>query len=73
MRRALYWFRRAIALSGGDDGDASLEIAKLYAREGNRKSAVNHLRRTLKSQHGTESSAEEAERLLRKLKKASRK
>lgn len=32
--RALYWFERALKLNGGDDGEASFEIAKLYLGEG---------------------------------------
>lgn len=66
--RALYWFNRAIALSGGDDGNATLEIAKLYLFQRQDKvAAKSYLRAVLKSYYVTEDGKDEARTLLKQL------
>ena len=66
--RAMYWFNRAIALHGGDDGDASLEIAKIYLLHRQDKVAAERcLRFVLKSNYVTEDGREQARTLLKKL------
>ena len=67
LRRALSWFRRALKM--GDDG-ANLSIAKLYVRrDRNSNRAVACLEQVCRSNRVTEVDAEEAARLLKKLKK----
>lgn len=67
-KKALMWFRRAVRLG---DGDANLEIAKLYLREKKGTArAIPYLRRTIKSVSGTEvteDSRQEAKRLVKQL------
>jgi TPR repeat protein len=71
LRQALSWFERAVKL---DDGDANLEIARIYLRKGNEIKAVRYLRQTLKAKADdvTEGSKDEARRILRQLTKATR-
>ena len=65
LQRALYWFQRAVAL--GDD-DANLEIARIYlCKEDDRRKAIPYLQRVCRSQMVTESSKEEAQRLLKEV------
>jgi len=66
LLRALAWFRKAVALG---NSDAHLEIAKIYLRRGDKKSAMYHLKRTLTATPNkvTEDSREDAGRLLRGL------
>ena len=64
-KRALYWFERAIRMSDGDDGEASLEIAKLYLRKEPRKAAL-FLKRVCKSKFVTQDAVQEAQRLLKR-------
>ncbi|MBI1740725.1 MAG: sel1 repeat family protein [Acidobacteriales bacterium] len=65
FRRALYWFERAIQMNGGDDGEASLEIAKLYLGEDQDPGkAAFFLRGVCKSKNVTQAAVEEARRLL---------
>lgn len=63
-RESLAWFRRA-ASSG--DGDADLEIAKVYLRGGNRARARLHLGKVRRSAVATGGSKEEAALLLKAL------
>lgn len=68
--KALMWFKRAVKLG---DGDANLEIAKLYLREKRYyQKAIPYLVRTIKAASGTEvteNSRREARRILKKLDK----
>lgn len=70
FERARFWFLKAYK-SG--DGDAALELAKLYLSS-KKKSRIVHakkyLRLTLKSKCVTEASIEEANGMLKKLAKA---
>jgi TPR repeat protein len=66
-QRALSWFQRAVKL--GND-DSNLEIAKHYLRNANDpQKAIPYLKRVCQSDHVTEASAEEAKRLLKRVKK----
>ena len=66
LRRALAWFERAVKLK---DGDANLEIAKIYLQRNDRTRAVRYLKQFCKAkpEDVTEASKEEAEKLLRRL------
>jgi TPR repeat protein len=64
-RRALHWFERAIKMSGGDDGEANLEIAKLYLQKEPRKATL-FLKKACKSKFVTQDAVEEARRLLKR-------
>jgi TPR repeat protein len=67
LERALYWFQRAKTLRGGDDGDADLEIAKLYLRNSRDvRKAILHLKRVCRSKFVTQDGVEQARRLLRR-------
>jgi len=62
-RRALFWFQRAVQM--GDD-DANLEIAKHYLQSGrNPRQAIPFLEKVRRSAKVSESSVDEAERLLK--------
>ncbi len=68
FERALYWFRRAIALNKGDDGDASLEIAKIYLyQQLDSKAAKANLKKVRQSKNVTDDSVEKANRILRQI------
>lgn len=68
VKRALYWFQRAVKMG---DGDANLEIAKIYlCSDASSKRAVRYLNMTLRADHVTEDSKEQARRLLRNLKRS---
>jgi TPR repeat protein len=63
--RALFWFRRALALG---DIDANLEIARIHLKTRLSKArAVPYLLRVLKSGSVTQASKEDAGRMLREL------
>jgi TPR repeat protein len=66
LKQALKWFERAVSLG---DGDANLEIAKIYLCAKERDKATHFLKETLKADPDdvTEGSLEEAERLLKEL------
>jgi hypothetical protein len=64
LKRALAWFERAAKLQ---DGDANLEIAKIYLARNDKRNAVRYLRETRKAESLTEASEEEAEKLLKQL------
>ncbi len=63
---ALRWFERAVELK---DGDANLQIAKIYLQRNEPAKAVRYLKQVLMAslQDVTEGSTEEAERLLSEL------
>jgi hypothetical protein len=63
--RAIYWFQKAVEL--GDDG-ANLEIAKYYSKDDPRK-AVELLTKVYESQTVAEIEREEAERMLKRVKR----
>lgn len=62
--QAIQWFQRAVRLN---DGDANLNIAKVYLRKGDLAKAARYLHRTSRSAWATEGSKEEARVLLREL------
>lgn len=62
--QALKWFRRAVQQN---DGDANLNIAKIYLRKGDLVRTRSYLGKTRRSQWATVQSKEEARLLLRKL------
>ena len=67
LKKAVEWFKRAVKLV---DGDANLEIAKIYLNDMNdRKKAVHYLKQALKAKRFdlTEGSREEAHCLLKRL------
>src|ERR1700733_2424546 len=64
LKRALAWFERAAKLQ---DGDANLEIAKIYLARNDKRNAVHFLRETRKAESVTEGSEEQAEKLLKRL------
>jgi uncharacterized protein len=73
FKRALYWFQRAITLSRGDDGDAELEIAKLHLNnERALRKAVVSLKKVTRSKNVTQAGVEEAERLLKQIRRMPR-
>jgi TPR repeat protein len=61
FERALYWFRRAVELG---DEDSNLEIANLYLRKEQWREAVPYLQRACQSDWATESTKEQAKKLL---------
>lgn len=64
LGRARWWFLRAVRLG---DGDAHLELARLYLRQGGHLTAAKrHLAAAARSASITEGSRETAEKLLRK-------
>jgi TPR repeat protein len=63
--QAIEWFRRAIQQK---DGDANLNIAKIYLHKGDLLKARSYLDKTRRSRWVTEQSKEEAGSLLRKMK-----
>jgi TPR repeat protein len=66
LQQALKWFERAVDLG---DGDANLEIAKIYLCRKERDKAIHFLKATLKAgpDDVTEGSRDEAESLLKEL------
>jgi TPR repeat protein len=68
--QAIEWFRRAVQQK---DGDANLNIAKIYLHKGDLVKTRSHLDKTRRSPWATEQSKEEARSLLRKMKSESRK
>jgi TPR repeat protein len=69
-KRALEWFRKAVRL--GDD-EANLEIAQHYLRnERNPAKAIPHLENVCKSNSVTQAGAEKASRMLKKIRKQSK-
>jgi uncharacterized protein len=62
--QAIQWFRRAVQQ---DDGDANLNIAKIYLDKGDLVKTRFYLDKTRRSQWATEQSKEEARSLLRKM------
>jgi hypothetical protein len=66
FNRARAWFERAMRLN---DGDANLEIAKIYLQKNDRKKAILYLKQTLKADRNSvlEESREEAQQLLKQL------
>jgi len=65
--RALYWFERAVQMSGGDDGEANFEIAKVYLRKGQDPiKATFFLRKVCNSKNVTQDCVEKARRLLKR-------
>lgn len=67
LRSAIFWFKKAVAM---DDGDAHIELAKIYApNRGGRKKAIELLRRTLRLRRVNISQAgrEEADSLLQEI------
>jgi TPR repeat protein len=66
--RALYWFERALQMTGGDDGEANFEIAKLHLGNGQDPSkAASYLRKVCKSKNVTQDCVEQAQRLLKRM------
>ena len=63
--QAIRWFQRAVRQS---DGDANLNIAKIYLRKADLAKAARYLHRTSRSDWATEGSKDEARLLLKKLK-----
>jgi FimV-like protein len=66
LKQALEWFERAVKLK---DGDANLEIAKIYLQKNDRTKAVRYLKQVLRAKPDdvTEASREEAQQLLKSL------
>jgi len=64
LRQAIKWFRRAVRQN---DGDANLNIAKIYLGRGDFSRAERYLQTTAESAWATEASKEEANLLLREL------
>jgi TPR repeat protein len=63
---AIKWFKRAIELG---DGDANLNVAKIYLRDAkNKAKALRYLHDTIRAPYVTDGSIEEARRLLRQMK-----
>jgi TPR repeat protein len=67
---AIEWFRRAVKQN---DGDANLNIAKIYLLKGDLVRTRSYLEKTRRSPWATEQSKEEARSVLRKMKSKSRK
>jgi TPR repeat protein len=67
---AIEWFRRAVKQN---DGDANLNIAKIYLLKGDLVRTRSYLDKTRRSPWATEQSKEEARSVLRKMKSKSRK
>jgi TPR repeat protein len=68
LGQAIGWFRRAIQQN---DGDASLNIAKIYLHKGDLVRTRSYLDKARRSPWATEQSKEEARSLLRKMKSKS--
>jgi uncharacterized protein len=69
-KRALDWFRKAVRL--GND-EANLEIAQHYLRnERNSAKAIPHLENVCKSNRVTQAGADKASRMLKKIRKQSK-
>jgi len=68
--QAIAWFRRAVQQN---DGDANLNIAKIYLHKSDSVRTRYYLNKTRRSPWATEESKEEARSLLRKMKSKSRK
>jgi TPR repeat protein len=64
FKKALYWFNRSIVVNGGD-GEANLEIAKIYLLEHAIAKAIHHLNLACKSKSISAPSRIEARRLLK--------
>lgn len=64
LGQAIRWFRRAVQQN---DGDANLNIAKIYLRKGDLVRARSYLDKTRRSPWATEQSKEEARRWLKKM------
>lgn len=64
LGQAIEWFRRAVQQN---DGDANLNIAKIYLHKGDLAKTRFYLDKTRRSPWATEQSKEEAMRLLRKM------
>jgi TPR repeat protein len=62
--QAIEWFRRAVQQ---EDGDANLNIAKIYLHKGDLLRTRSYLEKTRRSPWATEQSKEEARSLLRKM------
>jgi TPR repeat protein len=62
--QAIEWFRRAVQQN---DGDANLNIAKVYLNKGDSVKTRSYLDKTRRSPWATEQSKEEARSLLRKM------
>ncbi|MGH9746547.1 MAG: tetratricopeptide repeat protein [Candidatus Acidiferrales bacterium] len=62
--QAIEWFRRAVQQK---DGDANLNIAKIYLHKGDLVKTRSYLDKTRRSPWATEQSKEEARSLLRKM------
>lgn len=65
FRQAIEWFRRAVQQN---DGDANLNIAKIYLHKGDLVRTRSYLDKTRRSPWATEQSKQEARGLLRKMK-----
>ena len=61
--QAIEWFQRAVQQ---DDGDANLNIAKIYLHKGDLVKTRSYLDKTRRSPWATEQSKEEARQLLKK-------
>ena len=70
LGQAIGWFRRAVQQN---DGDANLNIAKIYLHKGDLVRTRSYLDKARRSPWATEQSKEEARSLLRKMKSKSRK
>jgi len=64
LKEARTWFERAAKLR---DGDANLEITKIYLGKNKKPKAIRYLRETRKADYVTENSEQEAEDTLRQL------
>jgi uncharacterized protein len=69
LGQAVGWFRRAVQQN---DGDANLNLAKIYLHNGDLMRTRSYLDKTCRSPWATERSKEEARSLLRKMKSKSR-
>jgi uncharacterized protein len=70
LGQAIVWFRRAVQKN---DGDANLNIAKIYLHKGDLVRTRSYLDKARRSPWATEQSKEEAKSLLRKMRSKSRK
>ena len=64
--QAVTWFRRAVQQN---DGNANLNIAKIYLKKDDAGTAARYLKRTSRSAWATEDAKEEARRLMAQLKR----
>jgi TPR repeat protein len=69
LGQAIEWFQRAVQQK---DGDANLNIAKIYLHKGDLVRTRSYLDKTRRSPWATEQSKEEARSLLREMKSKSR-